>query len=77
MKRGGQGGFWPHDFTTIALCDRFHLKPWELDEAPAFWVHRMALYMNVEVQAERDRQANDDAAARAQEQLTHSTGGRY
>jgi len=40
----GYGGTPPWWVELCILADRWHIPPWELDEAPAMWVKRALYY---------------------------------
>jgi len=48
------------------VADRAHCPVWELDDAPAWWVDRIALALQAENGAERERAIRDARRQRAQ-----------
>jgi hypothetical protein len=49
---------------TLMIADRARCPVWALDDAPAWWVDRIALAMAAENAAERERQVRDERRRR-------------
>ena len=55
----------PTDWMSHAVADLWHCPPWEVANAPAFWVRRAWFYHSTKHQAEHDRAENDRALEKA------------
>ncbi len=53
------------------IADRAHCTAWALDDAPSWWVDRIALALRAENAADRERQIRDARRQRA------AAGGRH
>jgi hypothetical protein len=48
------------------IADRAHVPAWQLDDAPLWWVERIATALRAENGAERERKLRDERRQRAQ-----------
>lgn len=51
----------PDDWQFHQLAELWNIPPWQVAEAPAFWIQRGLFYHRTKNQAERDRMENEEA----------------